>query len=365
MAQLLHNLKFAIIVLSAVGLLLTGRSGAADAPPVTDVQVEQWVKDLSSPSNAVRDQAEHQLLNSGEAALRYLAKQASADEATNVAVSRIRRALQTKLAEESVLGVARSGATRSESSDKDLRFSDSTDLAVVSRCVRIRPTIALVPSEIRDEPVLLRARVAVDVAANVRPLRMKVRDSQFHLDSAGTRFVPFSPDARREIACDEQTTQFTVNFLVDEDSVPDRCQMTGAVQLLCLGGVEPVEFSLTDKSDWIQAVGETEATLTSVECDADAGLRVTLMVTYPPGVKWESYQAEALHQQVWFRSGDNKPVKCLEVELIEVKGERHTIQCRFPQIHTLHSGDRLINSLPALIADIEIPFEIKNVPVAR
>lgn len=378
MFQTLQSLKSACqrrciywgFALGVAGNLLAGLSVADTPPRITDAQIELWMRDLSSSDEVVRKRAESQLLNAGTAALPLLRRQSIDGESENGLLIRVRRELQTKLAEESVIGISRPGSVPGDRQMKHSRFPDSKEMGVkeigvVARCVRIRPTIAVVPSEVRTEPVLLRARVAVDVAEDVRPLRMMVRDSQFQLDASGTRFAPFSPDARREIACDEQSIRFTVNFLTDEDALPDHCTLTGSVQLLCLGGVEQVEFPVVGGGSPVRSVGETEATLTHVECDLKSGLTVSLMIEYPPGLKWESYQVEALHQHVWFRSGDADPIKCQDVELIEVRNERHTVQCRFPQIHTLRVGDRLINSLPALIADIEIPFEIKNIPVAR
>ncbi|HWL09255.1 MAG TPA: hypothetical protein VNQ76_12685 [Planctomicrobium sp.] len=309
------------------------------------------IEALSSSKRAERIFAEQELIRRGE--LDSLNGPVT-DAATRQALLRIRRAIQIDRAHRALQA--------KEPRDEVGGTSSETRPFTVADCVRISAQATLGTTLTPDVPQLIRVRVRLDVAPNVRPLSVLIRDADLVLSCDGMISPPFSPDGKRELTCDESFSEFTVNFVAPESGRPLQGTLKGRIQLRAAAGEETVPFHLNRPVFESQYVGGTEARLISVRID-EFGLETRLKIADPPGVVWESYQIEGLHRNMTFKPADGDEIPASEMTVSASENGTHTVTCRFPEVRKLDAEDQLLARLSAVVSVIELSFEVNDISV--
>ncbi|WP_139228433.1 hypothetical protein [Planctomicrobium piriforme] len=321
-----------------------GADGAA-----TQQQVSQWVQDLSAPSRKTRELAERELCSLPLADFERLQ---SDDALGATALTRIRRRIQIREAYEAIGGAE-------FRAQKEIKIEGLGHVAT-GGCLAISGVATNHQSDDEDSPNLIRVRLRLDVAPDVRPIDVLLADADLELNCGGERLQPFSPNARREIACDGQQVELTVNFLAPHEVKATSCQLSGRLLLRCSAGDALLTFPLNAVGAEPHRVGQTEVELAQVQSDND-GLSATLRVATSPGITWESYRAEVLHRGVWLQTKNGERIPCPDIEVSAVEGDLHTVRCRFSGIKSEDAA--LICQAPAVVANVPVQFSLGEIPL--
>lgn len=231
-----------------------------------------------------------------------------------------------------------------------------------SECFQIQAALAAPQAGVTNVPLQTtwRLTLRMDAEAPVIPLYAIVRDADFKLSSKQGTYPLFSPDARREVDFTAQTVTFFVDFNNRSSDASPPEQLQGVVRVRCAAGLTDLKFPLRGAalSSLVQSAGRNQAQLLSA-VPTSSGIDVTLQVTFPPNVTWESHRVGLLHQQAWLTDAAGRKTGYRSLDVRNESTQTHEVCYHFPPTAGPASALTLNYRLPALYTIVPLPFEIE------